>query len=316
MARTNFDELLEAGVHFGHLKRKWNPAMAPYIFMERNGIHIIDLHKTVAKIDEAAEALKQIAKSGRKILFVATKKQAKEIVAEKMKAVNMPYISERWAGGMLTNFPTIRKAVKKMSTIDKMMADPSAWKNLSKRERLQITRQRAKLEKTLGSIADLTRLPAAMFVIDVMKEHIAVREANKLNIPVFGMVDTNSNPSGLDYVIPANDDATKSIDLITSIMVKAMEEGLSERKVDRDNEAATKKDKPAKKEGAKKPRLAAKDKASEANASDATEEGTTEAKPAKAKTAKVKAPKEEAPKAETPEVKAPEVSSDEDAKTE
>ena len=219
---------------------------------------------------------------------------------------------------MLTNFPTIRKAVKKMSTIDKMMADPSAWKNLSKRERLQITRQRAKLEKTLGSIVDLTRLPAAMFVIDVMKEHIAVREANKLNIPVFGMVDTNSNPAGLDFVIPANDDATKSIELITGIMVKAMEEGLSERKVDRDNEAATKKDKPAKKEGAKKegakkPRIGAKDKASEENAPEgtATEEGTTEAKPAKAKTAKVKAPKEETPKAETPEV-----SSDEDAKTE
>lgn len=318
MARTNFDELLEAGVHFGHLKRKWNPAMAPYIFMERNGIHIIDLHKTVVKIDEAAEALKQIAKSGRKILFVATKKQAKDIIAEKMKAVNMPYISERWAGGMLTNFPTIRKAVKKMSTIDKMMVDPSAWKNLSKRERLQITRQRAKLEKTLGSIADLTRLPAAMFVIDVMKEHIAVREANKLNIPVFGMVDTNSNPSGLDYVIPANDDATKSIELITSIMVKAMEEGLSERKVDRDHEAAAKKDKPAKKEGAKKegakkPRLGARDKASEENATEdtSTEEQTTEAKPAKAKTAKVKAPKEEAPKEE-----ASEVSSDEDSKTE
>lgn len=323
MARTNFDELLEAGVHFGHLKRKWNPAMAPYIFMERNGIHIIDLHKTVVKIDEAAEALKQIAKSGRKILFVATKKQAKEIIAEKMKAINMPYISERWAGGMLTNFPTIRKAVKKMSTIDKMMADPSAWKNLSKRERLQITRQRAKLEKTLGSIADLTRLPAAMFVVDVMKEHIAVREANKLNIPVFGIVDTNSNPSGIDFVIPANDDATKSIELITSIMVKAMEEGLSERKVDRDHEAAAKKDKPAKKEGAKKPRLAAKEKATQENEPEdtATEEGTAEAKPAKAKTAKVKAPKAEAPKVEAPKeeapkAKAPKVSSDEDTKTE
>lgn len=252
MARTNFDELLEAGVHFGHLKRKWNPAMAPYIFMERNGIHIIDLHKTVAKIEESANALKQIARSGRKILFVATKKQAKEIVAEKMKGVNMPYVVERWPGGMLTNFPTIRKAVKKMSTIDKMMVDPAAWKNLSKRERLQITRQRAKLEKTLGSIVDLTRLPAAMFVIDVMKEHIAVREANRLNIPVFGIVDTNSSPTGLDYVIPANDDATKSIELITEIMVKAIEEGLSERKVERENEAAAKKDKAAKKEEPKK----------------------------------------------------------------
>ncbi len=252
MARTNFDELLEAGVHFGHLKRKWNPAMAPYIFMERNGIHIIDLHKTVAKVEEAASVLKQIAKSGRKILFVATKKQAKEIIAEKMKGVNMPYVVERWPGGMLTNFPTIRKAVKKMGSIDKMMADPSAWKNLSKRERLQITRQRAKLEKTLGSIADLTRLPAAMFVIDVMKEHIAVREANRLGIPVFGMVDTNSDPSSLDYIIPANDDATKSIELITDIMVKAIGEGLSERKVERENEAAAKKDKAAKKEEAKK----------------------------------------------------------------
>ena len=251
MTRTNFDELLEAGVHFGHLKRKWNPAMAPYIFMERNGIHIIDLHKTVAKIEEAANALKQIAKSGRKILFVATKKQAKDIVAESMKGVNMPYVVERWPGGMLTNFPTIRKAVKKMSTIDKMMVDPSAWKNLSKRERLQITRERAKLEKTLGSIVDLTRLPAAMFVIDVMKEHIAVREANRLNIPVFGVVDTNSTPEGLDYVIPANDDASKSIQLITDIMAKAIEEGLSERKVERDNEAAAKKDKAAKKTAAK-----------------------------------------------------------------
>ncbi|MGQ1785234.1 MULTISPECIES: 30S ribosomal protein S2 [unclassified Saccharicrinis] len=258
MARTNFDELLEAGVHFGHLKRKWNPAMAPYIFMERNGIHIIDLHKTVAKIEEAADALKQIARSGRKILFVATKKQAKEIIAEKMKGINMPYVVERWSGGMLTNFPTIRKAVKKMGSIDKMMADPTAWKNLSKRERLQITRQRAKLEKTLGSIADLTRLPAAMFVIDVMKEHIAVREAKKLNIPVFGVVDTNSDPSDLDFIIPANDDATKSIELITDIMVKAIEEGLSERKVDREAEAAAKKDRPAKKEAAKKVEVAEK----------------------------------------------------------
>lgn len=236
MPRTNFQELLDAGVHFGHLKRKWNPAMAPYIFMERNGIHILDLHKTAVKIDEAANALKQIAKSGRKILFVATKKQAKEILAEKVGNVNMPYVCERWPGGMLTNFPTIRKAVKKMGTIDKLMVDPTSWKNLSKRERLQITRQRAKMEKTLGSIADLTRLPAAMFVIDVMKEHIAVREAKRLGIPVFAMVDTNSDPSNIDFIIPANDDATKSIELITDIMTQAIKEGLEERKLEKDSE--------------------------------------------------------------------------------
>ena len=236
MPRTNFQELLDAGVHFGHLKRKWNPAMTPYIFMERNGIHILDLHKTAVKIDEAANALKQIAKSGRKILFVATKKQAKEILAEKVGNVNMPYVCERWPGGMLTNFPTIRKAVKKMGTIDKLMVDPTSWKNLSKRERLQITRQRAKMEKTLGSIADLTRLPAAMFVIDVMKEHIAVREAKRLGIPVFAMVDTNSDPSNVDFIIPANDDATKSIELITDIMTQAIKEGLEERKLEKDSE--------------------------------------------------------------------------------
>ncbi len=232
MSRTNFQELLDAGVHFGHLKRKWNPAMKPYIFMERNGIHIIDLHKTVVKIDEAANALKQIAKSGRKVLFVATKKQAKDIIADKVGAANMPYVVERWPGGMLTNFPTIRKAIKKMSSIDKLMNDP-AYTSLSKRERLQISRQRAKLEKTLGSIADLTRLPAAMFVVDVMKEHIAIKEAKRLNIPVFGMVDTNSNPADVDFVIPANDDASKSIELITGIMTKAIIEGLEERKVDK-----------------------------------------------------------------------------------
>jgi small subunit ribosomal protein S2 len=250
MSRTNFDELLEAGVHFGHLKRKWNPAMAPYIFMERNGIHILDLHKTVVKIDEAAEALKQISKSGRKILFVATKKQAKEIIAEKVGSANMPYVVERWPGGMLTNFPTIRKAVKKMGTLDKLMSDPASWQNLSKRERLQISRQRAKLEKTLGSIADLTRLPAAMFIIDVMKEHIAVREANRLGIPVFGMVDTNSDPSNVDFVIPANDDATKSIELITDIMIKAIKEGLDERKLDKDSDGDG--SSKGKKEGSKK----------------------------------------------------------------
>jgi len=238
MSRTNFDELLEAGCHFGHLKRKWNPAMAPYIFMERNDIHIIDLHKTVVKIDEAAAALKQIAKSGRKILFVATKKQAKDVVSEKASAVGMPYITERWAGGMLTNFPTIRKAVKKMTTIDKMATD-GTFENISKREKLQITRQREKLEKNLGSIADLTRLPSALFIVDVMKEHIAVLEAQRLGIPVFAIVDTNSNPNNIDFVIPANDDATKSVDIILSAMVAAIQEGLEERKVEKiDTEVA------------------------------------------------------------------------------
>ncbi|MBO7265866.1 MAG: 30S ribosomal protein S2 [Alistipes sp.] len=235
--RTNFDQLLEAGCHFGHLKRKWNPAMAPYIYMERNGIHIIDLNKTVVKIDEAAEALKSIAKSGRKILFVSTKKQGQEVVDQKAQEINMPYITERWAGGMLTNFPTIRKAVKKMSTIDKMMAD-GTFDNVSKREKLQITRQREKLEKNLGSIADLTRLPSAVFVVDVMKEHIAVAEANRLGIPVFGIVDTNSNPNNIDFVIPANDDATKSIEVILSAVCAAIQEGLEERKVEKADEEA------------------------------------------------------------------------------
>ncbi|TAL63787.1 MAG: 30S ribosomal protein S2 [Bacteroidetes bacterium] len=235
MPRTNFKELLDAGVHFGHLKRKWNPAMAPYIFMERNGIHIIDLEKTAVKIDEAASAMKHIAKSGKKVLFVATKKQAKEIVAEKVKAVNMPYVTERWPGGMLTNFPTIRKAVKKMSSIDKMATD-GTFMNLSKRERLQVTRQRAKLEKTLGSIIDLTRLPSALFVVDVSKEHIAVREAKRLGIPVFAMVDTNSDPSDIEFPIPANDDASKSISLIIGVLCQAIEEGLSERKIEKDKE--------------------------------------------------------------------------------
>jgi small subunit ribosomal protein S2 len=237
MSRTNFDQLLEAGCHFGHLKRKWNPAMAPYIFMERNGIHIIDLHKTVAKIDEAADALKQIAKSGKKILFVATKKQAKEIVAEKATSVNMPYVIERWPGGMLTNFPTIRKAVKKMTNIDKLMED-GTFSNLSKRELLQITRQRAKLEKNLGSIADLTRLPSALFVIDVMKEHIAIREAQRLGIPVFAIVDTNSDPKGIDFVIPANDDAKDSVDVILTACCNAIAEGLEERKAEKADEKA------------------------------------------------------------------------------
>ena len=238
MSRVNFDQLLEAGVHFGHLKRKWNPAMAPYIFMERNGIHIIDLYKTVAKVDEAAEVMKNLAKQGKKVLFVATKKQAKQVVADKAASVGMPYVIERWPGGMLTNFPTIRKAIKKMATIDKMTKD-GTFDNLSKREKLQITRQRAKLEKTLGSIADLTRLPSALFVVDVMKEHIAVREANRLGIPVFGMVDTNSDPNNIDYVIPANDDATKSVEVILGAICAAMNEGLEERKAEKvDTEAA------------------------------------------------------------------------------
>jgi len=239
MARTNFDQLLEAGCHFGHLKRKWNPAMAPYIFMERNGIHIIDLHKTVVKIDEAAEALKQIAKSGKKVLFVATKKQAKDIIAEKATSVNMPYVIERWPGGMLTNFPTIRKAVKKMANIDKLMTD-GTYGNLSKREVLQISRQRAKLEKNLGSIADLTRLPSALFVVDVMKEHIAVSEANRLGIPVFAIVDTNSDPKNIDFMIPANDDAKDSIEVILNACCGAIAEGLEERKAEKADEKAAK----------------------------------------------------------------------------
>ena len=238
MSRVNFDQLLEAGVHFGHLKRKWNPAIAPYIFMERNGIHIIDLYKTVAKVDEAAEVMKNLAKQGKKVLFVATKKQAKQVVADKAASIGMPYVIERWPGGMLTNFPTIRKAIKKMATIDKMTKD-GTFDNLSKREKLQITRQRAKLEKTLGSIVDLTRLPSALFVVDVMKEHIAVREANRLGIPVFGMVDTNSDPNNIDYVIPANDDATKSVEVILGAICEAMNEGLQERKAEKiDTEAA------------------------------------------------------------------------------
>ena len=237
MARTNFDQLLQAGCHFGHLKRKWNPAMAPYIYTERNGIHIIDLHKTAVKIDEAADALKQIAKSGKKILFVATKKQTKEVIAEKATSVNMPYVIERWPGGMLTNFPTIRKAVKKMTNIDKLMND-GTYGNLSKRELLQITRQRAKLEKNLGSIADLTRLPSALFVVDVLKEQIAVREANRLGIPVFGIVDTNSDPNNIDFVIPANDDAKDSVEVILNACCSAIAEGLEERKAEKADEKA------------------------------------------------------------------------------
>ena len=237
MPKITFQELLDAGAHFGHLKRKWNPNMAPYIFMERNGIHILDLYKSMAKLEEAASAMKQVAKSGKKILFVATKKQAKELVAEQVKRVNMPYVTERWPGGMLTNFATIRKAVRKMSSIDKMMTQDT-YKNLSKREKLQITRERAKLEKQLGSISDLNRLPSAIFVVDILKEKIAVAEARKLNIPTFAMVDTNSDPTLIDFPIPANDDASKSIQLITKLMVDAIEEGLAERKVEKDRKDA------------------------------------------------------------------------------
>lgn len=236
MSRTNFQELLDAGVHFGHQARKWNPKMAPYIFDQKNGIHIIDLHKSVVKIDEAASVMKQLARSGRKILFVATKKQAKDIVAEKAASVGMPYVTERWAGGMLTNFPTIRKAVKKMASIDKMIED-GTFNTLAKRERLQVTRQRAKLEKNLGSIKDLNRLPSALFVVDVMKEANAVKEANRLNIPVIAMVDTCCDPTPIDYVIPANDDATKSISLILDVLCAAMNEGLEERKLEKEKEA-------------------------------------------------------------------------------
>ena len=251
MSRTDFNQLLEAGAHFGHLKRKWNPKMAPYIFMEKNGIHIIDLHKTVVKVDEAAAALKQIVKSGRRVLFVATKKQAKEVVAEKVSIVNMPYVTERWPGGMLTNFPTIRKAVKKMATIDKFTAD-GTYNNFSKREKLQISRQRAKLEKNLGSIADLTRLPAAIFVVDIQKEANAVKEAKRLNIPVFAMVDTCCDPTDIDYVIPANDDATKSIAVVLDAVVGAIAEGLTERKLEKEKEAA---EAPKKEEKEAKPRI-------------------------------------------------------------
>ena len=275
MARTNFDQLLQAGCHFGHLKRKWNPAMAPYIYTERNGIHIIDLHKTVAKIDEAADALKQIAKSGKKILFVATKKQTKEVIAEKAASVNMPYVIERWPGGMLTNFPTIRKAVKKMANIDKLMSD-GTYSNLSKRELLQITRQRAKLEKNLGSIADLTRLPSALFVVDVLKEQIAVREANRLGIPVFGIVDTNSDPNNIDFVIPANDDAKDSVEVILNACCTAIAEGIEERKAEKADEKA------------------------------ADAQAEADAEEAKPKRAARKARKEEAPKAEAEEAPAAE----------
>jgi len=288
MLKVSFDEMLEAGVHFGHLKRKWNPNMAPYIFMERNGIHIIDLYKTQAKLDEAANAMKQIAKSGRKILFVATKKQAKDLVAETVKKINMPYVTERWPGGMLTNFATIRKAVRKMTNIDKMMTTNS-WKNLSKRERLQVTRERAKLEKNLGSISDMSRIPAALFVVDINKEKIAVAEARKLNIPTFAMVDTNTDPQLIDFPIPANDDASKSIALILNVVASAVAGGLSERKMAREKSAAEKKAKDEAKAAAAAE--AADIKAKSEALKLAEEEADREAeKPAKKRTRVVKKP--------------------------
>ena len=279
MSTPTVDQRLEAGCHFGHLKRKWNPAMAPYIFMERNGIHIIDLYKTAAKVEEAAAALKSIAKSGKTVLFVATKKQAKQVIADKASSINMPYVIERWPGGMLTNFPTIRKAVKKMASIDKMTKD-GTFDNLSKREKLQISRQRAKLEKTLGSIADLSRLPSALFVVDVLKERIAVAEANRLGIPVFAMVDTNSDPTNVDFVIPANDDASKSIEIILDTVCSAMAEGLEERKAEKvDAPAAEGEEAPAAAKGGRRRvnRRAEEAPAAEETAAEATEATEAEA---------------------------------------
>lgn len=281
MPRTSFQELLDAGVHFGHLARKWNPKMAPYIFNKRNGIHVIDLHKTIIEVEAAAEVMKNLAKSGRKILFVATKKQAKDIVAQKAASVNMPAVTERWAGGMLTNFPTIRKAIKNMNTIDKMKEN-GTFDKLAKRERLQVNRQRAKLEKNLGSIKDMNRLPSALFVIDIQKEANAVREANRLNIPVIAMVDTCCDPTPIDYVIPANDDATKSIDLITDIFCKAIQEGLEERKLEREKNAEQAEkaaEESAKKKRARKAaKQVVKVEASEAPKAEAKVEVETEAK--------------------------------------
>lgn len=283
MARTTYNELLEAGVHFGHLRRKWNPNMAPYIFMERNGIHIIDLNKTIAKVDEAANALKQIARSGKKILFVATKKQAQDTVKELVQEVNMPFVTERWPGGMLTNFATIRKAVKKMGAIDKMATD-GTFDNMAKRERLQVMRERAKLEKQFGSIADLNRLPAAIFVVDICKEHIAVKEAKKLNIPTFAVVDTNANPLEVDFPIPANDDASKSIHIIVKLMVEAIQEGLAERKLDKDK-AAEEEEEREQEEAREEKRLKALE---EAEDEDLSEDELEEKKARLAKKAKMK----------------------------
>ena len=293
MPRTNFQELLDAGVHFGHLARKWNPKMAPYIFDQKNGIHIIDLQKSIAKIDEAANVMKQLARSGRKILFVATKKQAKEIVAEKAASVNMPYVTERWPGGMLTNFPTIRKAVKKMNTIDKMIED-GTFDTLAKRERLQVTRQRAKLEKNLGSIKDLSRLPSALFVVDVQKEMNAVKEANRLNIPVIAMVDTCCDPTPVDYVIPANDDAAKSISYIVDVLCQAVAEGLNERKIEKEKEVP---EQSGDQQAASGKKLRAR-KAKAEDAAEAQAEEVEAAPPAEAS--------EEAPAVETPAVEAAE----------
>ena len=302
--RTNFDQLLEAGAHFGHLKRKWNPAMAPYIYMERNGIHIIDLNKTAVKIEEAAEALKNMARSGRKVLFVGTKKQAQEVVAAHAQEVGMPYITERWAGGMLTNFPTIRKAVKKMSHIDKLASD-GTMDNMSKREKLQISRQREKLEKNLGSIADMTRLPSAVFVVDVIKEKIAVAEANRLGIPVFGIVDTNSNPNNIDFVIPSNDDATKAIDVILTAVCEAIKEGLEERKVEKADEEASAEQATAEAPQPKERRQRIRKAAPKAEAEKVAE--VKEEVKAEAKEEAKEEVKEEAPKAEkkAPKAKAP-----------
>jgi len=288
MENTTFEQMLQAGVHFGHLKRKWNPHMAPYIFTEKKGIHIIDLHKTGVKLDEAASAMKQIAKSGKKILFVATKKQAKAIVAERVKAIGMPYVTERWSGGMLTNFATIRKAVRKMSQIDKMEQDGTLT-TMSKRERLQVSRQRAKLEKNLGSISDLTRIPAAIFIVDVVKEHIALAEARKLGIPVFAMVDTNSDPRPVDFPIPSNDDAGRSIALVMDVLAQAIAEGLQDRKADKDQGKADKDQADA--------QAAAKKAKSEAPAEEAAapaEEAAAPAEEAAAPVAEAAAPAEEA----------------------
>ncbi len=278
MNELKFEDLLEAGCHFGHLKRKWNPKMAPYIFKEHNGIHVIDLQKTIAKADEAAAALKQMARSGKKVLFVATKKQAKEVVAEMAKTVDMPFVTERWPGGMLTNFQTIRKAVKKMNSLDALMHDKD-FNNISKRERLQVQRERAKLDKNLGSIADLTRLPSALFVIDINKEHIAVAEARRLNIPTFALVDTNTNPELIDFPIPANDDASKSIAAILKHMCEAIQEGLNERMLDKDAQA--------------------EDEAPAADAAEAPAERKT-----RARRPRTSEPKAEAPKAEVPQAEA------------
>jgi len=296
MAKVNYNDLLDAGVHFGHLKRKWNPNMAPYIFMEKNGIHIIDLNKTSAKIDEAAEAIKQIAKSGKKILFVATKKQAKDIVAEQVKVVNMPYVTERWPGGMLTNFATIRKAVRKMASIDKMFTDGTS-DNMSKKERLQVSRERAKLEKNLGSISDLSRLPSALFIVDINKEHIAVAEAKKLSIPTFAIVDTNSNPNEVDFPIPANDDAAKSISLIVRAMVQSIEEGLDERKYDKDKQAEDEKEEAIETERIKSRALAEIDEEDK-------DEDVVKAKKAAAKVA-LKVKEDESEKVKRPTIKSP-----------